>query len=208
MAIDALMDKSFNQLITVQELRRSELQNTFSYHYTSIRMIARNPQTIKLIDALVDDQGKFSGGPLEALEEQTNAYIQYLKEYSKMSGYKDLIIVDAQSRNVLLSTEGKIHRAANLLSEVFKQSGLAKAFQAVVESEKRVVEDFSSYEPSGGIQSAFYGEPVFDSQKKLIAVIVVQLPPSFLTNILESRKGMGQTGESYIVGWSKKKQAI
>ena len=65
MAIDALMDKSFNQLITVQELRRSELQNTFSYHYTSIRMIVRNPQTIKLIDALVDDQGKFSGGPLE-----------------------------------------------------------------------------------------------------------------------------------------------
>ena len=204
MAIDSLMDKSFNQLITVQELRRNELQNTFRDQYTSIRMIARDPQIIKFINDLVYDQGKFSVGPRVDSEQQTNSYIQYLKEYSKMSGYKDLIVVDAQSENVLLSTEGKTHRAAKLLSDEFKQSGLAKVFQEVVESEKGVVEDFASYEPSGGIQSAFYGEPVFDSQKKLIAVIVVQLPPSFLTNMIESRKGMGQTGESYIVGWSKK----
>jgi len=204
MAIDALMDKSFNQLITVQELRRSELQNTFRDQYTSIRMITRDPQIIKFINDLIYDQGKFSGGSLVDSEQQTNSYIQYLKEYSKMSGYKDLIVVDAQSRNVLLSTEGKTHRTANLLSDEFKQSGLAKVFQEVVESEKGVAEDFASYEPSGGIQSAFYGEPVFDSQKKLIAVIVVQLPPSFLTNMIESRKGMGQTGESYIVGWSKR----
>ncbi|MCW8799889.1 MAG: hypothetical protein OQK71_03070, partial [Desulfobacter sp.] len=173
MAIDALMDKSFNQLINVQELRRSELQNTFRYRYTSIRMITRDPQTIKFINDLVFDQGKFSGRPLVDSKQQTSSYIQYLKEYTKMSGYKDLIVVDAQSRNVLLSTEGKTHKAANLLSDEFKQSGLAKVFQEVVESQKGVVEDFASYEPSGGIQSAFYGEPIFDSQKKLIAVIVV-----------------------------------
>ncbi|WP_320045173.1 response regulator [uncultured Desulfobacter sp.] len=204
MAIDALMDKSFNQLITVQELRRSELQNTFKDQYTSIRMIAQNPQTIKFINDLISDQGKSNGGLRVDSEQQTNSYIQYFKKYSKMSGYKDLIVVDAQSENVLLSTEGKTHRTANLLSGEFKQSGLVKVFQKVVESKKGGVEDFASYEPSGGIQSAFYGEPVFDSQEKLIAVIVVQLPPSFLTNIIESRKGMGQTGESYIVGWSKK----
>ena len=203
MAIDALMDKSFNQLITVQELRRSELQNTFKDQYTSIRMLAQNPQTIKFIEDLISDQGRFNGGTREDSEQQTNAYIRYFKKYSTMSGYKDLIVFDAQSENVLLSTEGKTHRAANLLSAEFKQSGLAKVFQKVVESEKWGVEDFASYEPSGGIQSAFYGEPVFDSHDKLIAVIVVQLPPSFLTNIIESRKGMGQTGESYIVGWSK-----
>ncbi|MCG8551216.1 MAG: GAF domain-containing protein, partial [Desulfobacterales bacterium] len=203
-AMDALMEKSFNQLITVQELRRSELQNTFRDQYTSIRMIARNPQTIKFIDDLVSNQGKYSGGQHVDSEQQTNSYIRYLKKFSKMSGYKDFIVVDAQSENVLLSTEGKTHRSADLSSGEFKQSGLAKAFQKVVESEKGIVEDFAPYEPSGGIQSAFYGEPVFDSQKRLIAVIVVQLPPSFLTNIIESRKGMGRTGESYIVGWSKR----
>jgi len=204
MAIDALMDKSFNQLITVQELRRSELQNTFKDQYTSIRMLAQNPQTIKFIKDLISDPGAFIGGPRGDSKQRTDAYIQYFKKYSKMSGYKDLIVVDAQNENVLLSTEGKTHRTANVLSGEFKQSGLAKVFQKVIESRKGAVEDFAPYEPSGGIQSAFYGEPVFDSHGKLIAVIVVQLPPSFLTNIIESRKGMGQTGESYIVGWSKR----
>ena len=43
MAVDALMEKSFNQLITVQHLRKSQLENAFQLRRHAMAMLAVHP---------------------------------------------------------------------------------------------------------------------------------------------------------------------
>jgi len=52
---------------------------------------------------------------------------------------------------------------------------------------------------------AFSGQPIIDTKGRLIAVIILQASPSMISNIMESRKGMGRTGESYLLNGEESK---
>ncbi len=180
------------------------MQNIFRQRATSMRLLAANPETVGFVTELAAIRSGNSAQQSMNASQKRMLYTRHIKKFAQINRYKDLIIIDAASQDVLFSTEGKTHSNVNLSSIEFQDTGLTEVVEKVLSSYKGSVVDFEPYAPSAGIQSAFYVEPVFDSKNNIVAVMVVQLPPSFLTDIIESRKGMGKTGESYIVGWNKK----
>jgi tubulin-specific chaperone A len=205
LATKALMDKSFSQLISVQNLRKTELQNIFTQRAGAIRMLTRHPDTQILIKSLISSGRDSKGGrkPSPAINNRKKIYRDYLGQFANTNGYMDLVIINADNGKVLYSVENKIKKDASLYDRKYKETSLRELFDRILETRKGAIIDFKPYLPSGGQQIAFYGEPVFDAKEKPIGVIAILLPPSFLSDIIQSRKGMGNTGESYIVGWSK-----
>ena len=90
---------------------------------------------------------------------------------------------------------------SNLRTGPFKDSNLATLWSRVVETGDVSLVDFASYKPSGSKQAAFIGAPFRDYSGTILGVIALQMTPEFITTIMGSREGMGETGESYLLNW-------
>ncbi len=70
----------------------------------------------------------------------------------------------------------------------------------MVETRETAFADFAPYSPSGGKQAAFVGTPVLDASGDFVAVAVLQLPKEPINAIVQARSGLGESGETYLVG--------
>lgn len=60
--------------------------------------------------------------------------------------------------------------------------------------------DFKPYAPSHGAPASFISTPIADSNGKTIGVLVFQMPIDRMNGVMQMTAGMGESGESYIVG--------
>ena len=208
LATNSLMEKSFNQLTTVQIIRKDQIQDFFKSRLADIHVLADSTRVISLVDALKDyekaaeaDGTKFNtySTPYQAL---TQPYHHSLKLFVDEYGYHDMFIVDAQHGDVLFSVAGEDDLGSNLTHGKYSETGLARAWRQAMETGTTAIADFQEYSPSGGMQSAFMAHPIVSSAGEITAVLVLQLTDSLVTQAVDSRQGMGTTGESYLLGVS------
>lgn len=111
----------------------------------------------------------------------------------------------------LISPEGDVHYtvlkeddyATNLVTGPYKDTGLAEVFRQVMaapDSGAVKVSDLEAYAPSGGVPAMFLARAMFDENEQLIGVIALQVPTGQLHSIMQFDAGMGETGETYLVG--------
>ncbi len=87
----------------------------------------------------------------------------------------------------------------NLLNGKFKDSGLGKLVRKVLETKKFAIADFESYAPSNNEPAAFIAKPlVHENEVELI--VALQLSIESINGIMQERTGMGETGETCLVG--------
>ena len=60
--------------------------------------------------------------------------------------------------------------------------------------------DFSFYAPSNDAPAAFLASPMFDSRGAKIGVFSIQVPIDKFNAVMQYSSGLGDTGETYIVG--------
>ncbi|SIO12135.1 response regulator [Halodesulfovibrio marinisediminis] len=204
---DALMEKSFNQLITVQSIRKGEIEDFFTTSFSRIRILAESERIQNMMSLLLRHKSEMKHGrslidDAHSLQYQVKfrSFMAPLKKYINSYGYHDLFLVDADGGDVLYSLAREEDLGTNLKFGQYRNSGLGVAWKRAVTSGKTTIVDFSSYAPSGGAEAAFIAEPVRDGYGKAVGVVILQLTPQLITHVVDSRQGMGETGESYIVG--------
>ncbi|MBU1342071.1 MAG: methyl-accepting chemotaxis protein [Proteobacteria bacterium] len=139
------------------------------------------------------------------LSSYTRAHREYhpsFRNYMETFGFQDILLVDALNGTVLYSVSKKADFAAGLKDGPLKDTRLGRLFQTVISTsnhKKIVLEDYTGYGPSCEEPVSFIGSPVFDGDN-LIGVAVFQLSLAPLNQIMTKRDGMGQTGETYLVG--------
>ena len=129
---------------------------------------------------------------------------EYLRAVQQRFEFYDIFLVDLQG-TVVYSVFKEIDFATNLKSGPYANSGLAKAFQRASSlSPKQVsMTDFSLYIPSYDSPAGFMSSPIFDGGKK-VGVFIAQFPLGQLNDIMLERDGLGDTGETYLVGQDKR----
>lgn len=215
LATDSLMDKSFNQLITVQSIRKGQIEDYFRSRFADISVLAESVQ-VKEVLAKFDSMEKSvpeSGGAgektqLKQFSVLLRPQLQALKNYTKEYGYSDLYIVDADHGHVLFSVSSEKHVGMNLRYGKYKESALASAWEAVVATGRMAILDFAPFASDGNAEAAFIAHPVVNPSGTLMGVLVLQLAPELVTRIVDSRQGMGKTGESYLIGVNDKSKAF
>jgi len=127
-----------------------------------------------------------------------NFVIAAFTPFVEILGYEDALVVDDYGR-VLFSVAQGAEVGEDVKNGPLKESNLGRAFAKAMAGET-VFADFAPYPPLGGEPAAFVAAPIRDHVGRVEAVGVLRVPRAQLAGIMALRTGMGETGESYLVG--------
>ncbi len=124
------------------------------------------------------------------------------KAFVSERGYYDFFLIDP-SGNVIYSVEKESDFASNLVHGALADSGLAQVHRRALEdvaSPQVVFSDFERYAPSHDAPALFAAVPVIAGDGTALGVLALQVPTERIQAIMQFTAGMGDTGETYLVG--------
>ncbi|MFN8495314.1 MAG: adenylate/guanylate cyclase domain-containing protein [Caldilineaceae bacterium] len=180
------------------ELYRPESQAGI---YLQYQYIVQNPHPDgeKILLDRATDNSEYS---------QVHAYYHpRLRELIKKLGYDDLILINAETGNVVYTTAKQTDFASNLDHGPYRNINEAKVVQLVrANSERDTIQlvDFELYRPGYGIPAAFWGSPLYNGSH-LVGILLIQISINEIDKIMTYNQnwthvGLGKTGETYLVG--------
>ena len=227
-ARDALEKITFERLTSIRETKKRQIESYFTQTYSQIVTLAEDRMIIeatkqfaRVMNASHRREGnRFDHNLRQSFHNETvndrwvteykavNAiYDPILQNYISRFRYDDLLLVDARSGYVVYSVAKKADFATTLVAGTLVQTNVARAFMHATSSERKgfvVFADFAPYIISDSLPAAFIAAPVFDGSTKL-GVVICQISLRDINSLMTSNKnwkaeGLGETGETYIVG--------
>jgi methyl-accepting chemotaxis protein len=117
-------------------------------------------------------------------------------------GYYDFFLIGPKG-DIFYTVEKEADFGTNLLHGPWHKSGLADVFRRALASADRgtvVFSDLESYGPSAGAPAMFMAKAMLGEQGQVIGVLAFQLPTDHIKTIMQFTAGMGESGETYLVG--------
>lgn len=124
-----------------------------------------------------------------------------IRQFLEAFGYYDIFLVDIKSGDVVYSVFKELDFGTSLISGPYKETNFAEAFKSARELDvgETVLIDYAQYPPSYEAAASFIATPIFD-REEAVGVLVFQMPVEPINQIMSERSGMGDTGETYLVG--------
>lgn len=186
-AKESLEQQNFAQLTSIRDIKKSQITSYFDERKGDIAVLAET--VTKLLS-------KSNQSATEQAHQAHDFFANFIESY----GYYDLFLID-QKGLVFYSVTREADYRSNLVTGPFASSGLGKLFNQVTRQNSFAMADFSRYAPSNGDPASFIAMPVNIAGEPL--VLALQLSIESINKIMQQRSGMGQTGESYLVGSDK-----
>jgi len=217
-----------DRLLLLTELRRGAVQEYFATADAELRFWSTNRDMLAAQAALVDIWDRDEGVANEVREAYVDAnphpagfrlnlddagdgsaYSDYharMHEQARLfvtqRGYYDFFLI-SPGGDVLYSVEKEADFASSLETGPFRDSGLAETFRRAKRTNREgaiVVSDMQAYAASGGAPAMFMATAMKDGNGEFMGVIAFQLPTDGILGIMNYTSGMGETGETYLVG--------
>lgn len=219
----ALMDASYNQLINVRDIKKSQIESFFEERRGDLEVLVENvanleeaaydqlrishtlkrSQIERFFAERLGDARALAGNSAVAAAAQLAAYGPissqfggWFSAYAAEYGYYDLFII-TNGGTVAYTVAAESDLGANLVSGPLADSPLGKAFARAQSG--AVIQDFEPYAPSGGVPAAFVAAPIISGGRR-VGVVALQIPTEPINEIVQDREGMGTTGETYLAG--------
>ena len=227
---ESALQKSINdKLHALAETRKQGLKNYLHAIEQDLRSMADNVGTREMVTAFSKSWKNLGGeaeqnlqklyisdnpnptGKKEELDAASDGS-DYSKQHAKFHpsvrkflrerGYYDIFLFDLDG-NLIYTVFKELDYATNLATGKYKDTGLGKVFRSALNGKSKdfiAFDDFSPYAPSNGAPASFIATQVTGSNGKAIGVLAFQMPIDRINNVMQQRAGMGETGETYIVG--------
>ncbi|MCP4709796.1 MAG: methyl-accepting chemotaxis protein [Planctomycetes bacterium] len=125
----------------------------------------------------------------------------FFKKYQEAYGYYDLFLMNPDGYCFYTVCEEADYQT-NMVNGKYSSSGLGKLARKVLDSKQYGMADFAPYEPSAGEPASFIAQPVVINGDVEL-VVALQLSLDAINSIMQQRDGMGESGETYLVGQDK-----
>lgn len=135
----------------------------------------------------------------EAFNPKTSDNKDFYKNYIEKYGYYDLFLINPNG-HIFYTVTKEADFNTNILTGKYSSSNLGQLIKNINQSKEYGLVDFASYEPSNGEPAAFIGQPLLKKGGEPAFYVALQLPLEGIQAIMGIREGMGETGESYLVG--------
>jgi len=185
-ASSTIEEQVFSQLVAVREIKKSQVEGYF----------AEREGDIKVLSGTVEKILDFSSS--EALNTSAHNQNEYFDNFIKAYGYYDFFLID-NSGEIFYTLTKEADYQTNLVTGKYNNSGLGKLFKKVQSSGKFAMSDFSNYAPSNGDPAGFIALPL-TTNSGISVVVALQLSIEKISEVMQQRAGMGETGESYLIG--------
>ncbi len=179
--VDALMNSLSEEGVGIQ------------YYYIAFN---ENPVDKKLLMDEARDLATYS-------RNAHKVYHPSFRNYMEKFGYKDILLIEPEKGTVVYSVTKRAEFGTSLTDGPFKDTHIGQLFQSIVAEPKRgnvVMQDYAVYGPAFNEPVGFIGAPIFDESDDFVGVAVFQLSLDSLNQIMSKRDGMGESGETYLVG--------
>lgn len=212
----ALEKQSFNQLVSVRNVKQAFINDWFSKRKCDAVTLSRNEMVItavkefkkafhqmgteKVRDLYIIKNPFPTGKKLEYFDAQDGSdysklharfhpiFKQYLEEY----GYYDIFLVDAETGNVVYTVFKELDFGSNLVSGPYNTSNIAKLYKDVNAADTlndrsyAKLADFEPYAPSNGDPASFIASPIYDGNQK-VGILIFQMPINKIDAVMQER---------------------
>ncbi len=202
-AKNALNNRTQEQLISIRDIKKSQIETFFSERIGDSKVLADNPTTQASIDEFheAEEAAKAKGFrglemlKFPAYERVLDKYEQTFKYYMDTYGYYDFFVIDLEG-DIVYTVEKESDFHTNLTRE---NTHLADLYKEVLRSGKPGLSDMKKYAPSDDAPAMFVAAPVIHNGK-MNGVIALQISNEAINNIMQQKSGLGESGETYLVG--------
>ena len=219
-----------DRLVLLAELRRGAVQEYFSTAEAELRFWGSNPGMVAAQQSLVGIWGEVPEGAMNArlrkdyVDNNPNPEGFHLdfdgvedgEPYNQMHldmhararlfvterGYYDFFLIGPEG-DVYYTVEKEADFATNLEQGEWRDSGLAQVYRQAKRQHREgtvVISDMQPYGPSDDAPAIFLATAMHDEVGRFLGVIAFQLPTDRILGIMAYTSGMGETGETYLVG--------
>jgi methyl-accepting chemotaxis protein len=218
-----------NELIAFSDMRSIEMENYLKNITEDLDLLARNEYIREALinfeagwNALPTDQtatlqklyitdNSHPAGQKENLDfaNDGSLYSQYhakyhpwIRHFLRTRGYYDIFLFD-KNGNLVYTVYKELDYATNMLTGEWKDTDLAYVYNQARKNPKidfKVFTDFKAYPPSNNVPASFIAQPILNADGSLQGVIAFQMPIGKINSIMQVNAGLGETGETYLVG--------
>ncbi|MBI9078033.1 MAG: methyl-accepting chemotaxis protein [Desulfatibacillum sp.] len=173
-------------------------QDIFSDSTGALVMVAYDPLSIQGLNWAAVSKINLEEAIVPKQEGESQDYFaKYIDKY----GYYDLFLIHPNGF-VFYTVAREADFGTNMIEGKYADSGLGELTRKVLETKKFAIADFEPYAPSNNEPAAFIVQPVLH-QGDVEVLVALQLSLGDINAIMTQRAGMGETGETYLVGPDK-----
>ena len=188
------LDRTGSQ-IDVAELVPGNMAATIAqYQY-----IANNPNPLgskEVLDAANDGT---------AYSDTHAAYHPLIRNYLQKFEYYDIFLLDPETGVIVYSVFKELDYATSLIDGPYQNTNFARVFKEARQlppGDSVALVDFEPYLPSYHAAASFIASPIYNGSE-LAGVLIFQMPVGKINALMQERSGMGESGETYLVGSDK-----
>jgi len=202
----AMKQAAFDQLTAIREIKSNQIKDYFEVMKGQLNALKEDPYAR---NAMLEFNAAFeaAGNTTDSIEWKTLAaqYDGRLKDIMDDFGWYDLFLIHHDG-GIVYTVSRETDLGMQIPNSELRDSGLGKAFRASksMGAEEIVFADFEPYSPSGDKPAAFMIGQMRDEHGELKGYVAFQIPLDKINNIMQERSGMGQTGETILVGGDKR----
>ncbi len=193
-----LRQEAFEKLKSVQEIKKAQMEEYFQECLNDISVISGNVMIAEALVSFKDVTG--SDGQRDEIMYQFLEKEKYglsMKQFRTVYGYEDVLLITNEG-DVVYTLQKGTEIGQNVISGLLKGTALEKVFQGGLEGV--FLHDFVPWgESADSTYTAFVSAPVYRYSEKA-GVLVFKISSSEINLIARRRDGMGETGESFVVG--------
>ncbi|MDY0093168.1 MAG: methyl-accepting chemotaxis protein [Candidatus Vecturithrix sp.] len=196
-SVVSLKQAAIDKMTIVQEMKKAQIEEYFQQGITTITTLANNASLAKAVGdfaMIVHKDGKID----EMLYDSTEKikYQDNLVQFKENGGYDDLLLI-SKDGVVVYTVNRQADLGQDLTAEENRDHPLSRCFYNALEGV--TVQDLEPYAPDENELRGFFAAPILKG-KLFLGVVAVKFTKDPLNRIVQRRKGMGSTGETYLVG--------
>lgn len=196
-AESSLKNSARLKLEGIKHLKAKSIKSYFSDTITLIDSFARTHMIIVRLNEYYADN--------KSLKEKLNIYSNKVKHLLKdhndiMSmGFQDVFVIDKEG--FIIYTEAHKSTMGKNVIKDFSNSSLAEGYKETLTTSRISFKDFKYYKDLGE-SAAFIITPLLDfhNNNNIVGALAVQISIDKINEIMNDSAGLGETGETYLIG--------
>jgi len=195
-----LKQQAEQKLQSIQFHQKTQIESYFSNIFNDIKSMAQSDSVAQALDQFegafkTEDHQVGHTAWLQVEERFGKEFTQYQTE----KNYADLLLISKDGYLVYTAAKSS-DLGKNIFSNELKDTSLPTAVQAGLQA--ATLKDFVPYPPTNNQPAGFIAAPI-TRFGETTGVLAFRLSPDTLNRLVQSDEGMGQTGETYLVGQLK-----
>jgi len=200
MASNSIQAQAFSQLESVRSIKKAQISNYLSSLKASLQVLNDDPYASEAFNAF-DKAITSDGLDSNAWRQAENKYAERFIKINKVNAWYDLFFINLQG-DIIFTAAKESDLGSNIPQSSINQTSLGDAFQRTRQNglTEITVTDFKPYPPSNNEPAAFMMTKLISQNGTHSGYIALQFPLNNVNKIMQQRDGMGNTGETYLVG--------